>query len=90
MSNTKIQPFNGTGDVNVFLEKISLLAALKDYDDPKHSQLIASHLNSPAFEVYMRLSADDKKDPAKVAAELRKDFDRAVVNREEALHMRRE
>ena len=71
----KIQPFDGTGDVKVFVEKVKLYASLKDYDNEKHAKLLASYLNSPAFDVYLRLSADDKKVPSKIEEELLKDIE---------------
>ena len=61
MSIAKIQPFDGTGDVNVFLEKVEQLADLKEYEDEKHAKLIGSHLNRPAFEASQRLTTAQKK-----------------------------
>ena len=74
---SKIQPF----DVKIFVEKVKLYASLKDYDDEKHAQLLASYLNAPAFDVYMRLSADEKEVPSKIEEELLKDFERTSINR---------
>ena len=34
-----LKPFNGTGDVEVFIEKLTLHASLKGYDDEKTAQL---------------------------------------------------
>ena len=84
---SKIQPFDGKGDVKTFLEKVKLYAAIKEYSEEKHAQVLGSNLNSPAFEVYMRLSDEDKKKPDKIRDELLKEFDRGVVNREEAIHL---
>ena len=56
------------------------------YEDEKEAKLLASHLNSPAFEVYMRLSDAEKKQPRIIKEELRKEFEKAELNREEALH----
>ena len=81
----KIQPFDGSSDVKVYIQKTELAAALKDYDDEKLAQLLGSNLNPPAFDVYMRLSDDEKKDPNAIKRELLKEFEKAEINREEAL-----
>ena len=63
--------FDGTGEVNKFVTKVELQASLKGHADEKKAQFIASKLNGPALDIYMRLSADDKKDAAKIIADLR-------------------
>ena len=78
--------FNGTGDVKKFVEKIELLAVLKEHEGEKKAIFIASKLNGVAFDVYGRLSADDKKDPEKIKGDLLKEFSCEVRNREAALH----
>ena len=49
------------GDVNAFIIKVELLATLKGYTEEKLAHAIASHLEGPAFDTYMRLSATEKK-----------------------------
>ena len=58
---------------------------LKDYD-VKHTQLLASHLNPPAFDVYRGLSDAEKSRPAVITKELLKEFEKVEVNRDEALY----
>ena len=78
--------FNGTGDVKKFVEKIELLAVLKEHEGEKKAIFIASKLNGVAFDVYGRFSADDKKDPEKIKGDLLKEFSCEERNREAALH----
>ena len=78
--------FDGTGDVASFLEKADLLASLNGHTEEKKAKYIASKLGSSAFDVYRRLSTDDKKDPEKIQEQLLKEFCREERNREEALH----
>ena len=47
--------------MKVFLTKLELVAAIKGYEDEKKAQYLASKLVPPAFDVYLRLSAEDKK-----------------------------
>lgn len=78
--------FNGTGDVQSFVEKVELMAALKDHKDAVKATFIASRLTGTAFDVYRRMSAEDKKDPEKIKTNLLKEFCREERNREEALN----
>ena len=77
--------FDGKSDVNSFLTKVELEVSLKDYADEKKANFLASRLMGPAFDVYMRLSAEKKKDFDEIKAELKKEFERGQLNREEAL-----
>ena len=79
--------FDGSSDVCNFLAKVELEASLKDYADEKKANFLASRLQGPAFEVYMRLSNDHKKDFEEIKKELKKEFERGQLNREEALHI---
>ena len=72
----KSKSYDGTGDVKVFLEKVSLSSALKEYEGEKAAQNLASRLEGRAFDVYMRLSADDKKDVKKIELELLMEFEK--------------
>ena len=84
-SKSSILSFTGNGDVQAFLAKIDIHAALKGYTGEKLAQALASKLEGPAFDVYLRLSAEDRKDPEKLKAELKKEFEKGKRNREEAL-----
>ena len=57
----KSKSFYGTGDVKAFLEKVSIHSSLKGYEGEKAAQNLASKLEGRAFDVYMRLSAADRK-----------------------------
>ncbi len=81
----KSATFDGTGDVRSFIAKVELYSSLKSYTGEKCAQALASKLEGPAFDVYLRLSSDDRKDAGKITAELLKEFERGRRNREEAL-----
>ena len=65
-SKAKCAEFDGKGDVNIFLTKVELVASIKGHANEKKAQFVASKLSGPAFDVYMRLSDDDKKDFDKI------------------------
>ena len=79
--------FDGSTDVKTFLTKVELETSLKDYVDEKKANFLASRLVGPAFDVYMRLSDKKKKDFEEIKADLKKEFERGKLNREEALHV---
>ena len=83
--DAKVKCFDGTGDVNVFLEKVSLHSSLKGYDGEKAAQNLASKLEGRAFDVYMRLSTADRKKVDKIHSELLKEFERGNLDRETAI-----
>ena len=83
---SKIKSFDGSADVKVFLEKITLHSSLKGYQDQKAAQNLASRLEGRAFDVYMRLSEEDKKDVEKIKGELLKEFEKGNQDRETAIH----
>ena len=83
---SKIKNFDGSADIKVFLEKITLHSSLKGYQDEKAAQNLASRLEGRAFDVYMRLSQDDKKDVEKIKSELLKEFEKGNQDREMAIH----
>ena len=86
MDNKKFKlNYDGTGNVRTFLTKVELEAALKGHVDEKKAQFAASKLNGPAFDVYTRLTDDDKKDYTKLKEELLKEFEKGQLNREEAI-----
>lgn len=77
--------FNGEGDVEEFITKVELYSALKGYDDEKCAQNLASRLIGPAFNVYLQLSSEDKKEIGKIKEELWNEFKRGQLDREEAI-----
>ena len=82
---TKVQSFDGSGNVKIFIEKISLRSALKGFEGEKAAQNLASRLEGRAFDVYLRLSAADKKDPEKIKDELMREFELGNQDREIAI-----
>ena len=50
------------------------------------AQNLASKVERRAFDVYMRLSVDNRKDEQKIKTELLKEFERGNQNREEAIY----
>ena len=83
---SKVKNYDGSGEVKVFLEKISLYSALKRFEDQKAAKNLASKLEGRAFDVYLRLSTEDRKQEQKMRAELLKEFERDNKDREEAIH----
>ena len=81
----KIKVFNGEGNVKEFLTKVELHSALNGYSGEKSAQNLASRLEGPAFDVYIRLATEDKNDFDKIKAELLKEFERGQVDREGAI-----
>ena len=79
--------FDGRGDVKVFLTKVELVAAIKGHTDETKAQFVASKLSGPAFDVYMRLSEDDRKEYDTIKEELTKEFEKGQLNRDEAIHL---
>ena len=82
----KLQSFDGSGDVKIFIEKISLHSAFKGFEGEKAAQNLASRLEGRAFDVYLRLSDEDKKDPDELKDELMKEFELGNQDREIAIH----
>ena len=75
--------FNGMGDN--FVEKVESIE-LKGHETEKKAKYIASKSGVSAFDVYRRLSADDKVDTENIKTELLKEYSREERNREEALY----
>ncbi len=81
----KVKGFDGTGDINAFIEKVLLHSSLKGYDGEKAAQNLASKLEGRAFDVYLRLSAADRKDVNKIKFELLKEFEHGNLDRDAAI-----
>ena len=86
-SSIKVTTFNGKGDVNAFLVKVDLYNKLKKFEGEDAAVSLASRLEEPAFNVYLRMSEADRKDIKKIQDELRKQYEVGNRNREEALHL---
>ena len=65
---------------------MNIYAAFKGLVDEKKAQLFASYLQGAAFDVYMRLSPDEKKNPDTIKDELLREFNQSQLNRESAIH----
>ena len=81
----KIKSFNGQGNLTEFVTKVELHSALKGFTGEKKAQNLASRLEGPAFDVYLRLSAEERKDFDQIKGELLKEFEKGQLNREEAI-----
>ena len=77
--------YDGNSDVRMFITKVELEASLKNHADEKKAQYVASRLVGPAMGVYLRMTAEDKKDVEKIKTELLKEFERGQLNRDEAI-----
>ena len=86
-SSKKVEYFDGKGDVNAFIVKVELYNKLKKYAGEDAATSLASRLQEPAFNVYMRMSEDDRKDVEKIKTELKKQYERGNRDREEALQL---
>ncbi len=71
---SKVKAFDGTGNVKVFIEKVSMHSSLKGYEGEKAAQNLASKLAGSAFDVYMRLPIEDRKKAENIKSELLKAF----------------
>ena len=78
--------FDGTGDVEKFMVKCNLHSSLKGHSNLKSAQFLGSRLEGRAFDVYMRLSEEEKKDPNRIKEELKREFQRGNQDREVAIH----
>ena len=81
----KAHVFNGEGDITELITKVDLYSALEEYNDEKCAQNLVSRLEGPAFDVYLRLDQDDRRNVNKLKDELLKEFERGRLNREEAV-----
>ena len=80
-----VKVFTGEEDVNKFITKCELHCTLKGYEGEKAAVFIGEKLDDAAFDVYLTIAPEDRKDPAKVKAALIKAFDRPKRNREIAI-----
>ena len=86
-SSKKVDYFDGKGDVNAFIVKVELYNKLKKYQGEDAAVSLASRLQEPAFNVYLRMSEEDRKDVEKIKAELKKQYEVGNSDREEALKL---
>ena len=59
--------------------------AFKEYQGEKKAQFLASKLSGKAFQVYMRLDENDRKNYDSLVTELRKEYKKGTRDREAAL-----
>ena len=86
-SSKKVEYFTGKEDVNAFIVKVELYNKLKKYTGEDAAVSLASRLQEPAFNVYLRMSEDDRKDIEKIKTELKKQYEVGNCDREEALQL---
>ena len=82
----KLPTFSGEGNVINFIVKMELHIKLKELTGEAAACLLASRLEGPAFNVYARLSDEDKKDVGKLKEELKKEYEIGRHDREDAVH----
>ncbi len=58
---------------------------MKGNSEEKCAQSLASRLQGPKFDIYLRLNEEDRKKESKIKKELIKEFEREKLHREEAL-----
>ena len=84
----KLKVYDGSTNVKEFITICELECAVKGYDaDDKKANYLASKLTGPAFDVYMRLEDDDKKKFDTLTQELKREFEKGNLDREEALQI---
>ena len=84
--HSKLKYYDGSTDIEAFLPKVDLNAAIKGYTDEKKAQYLASLLSeSPALNVYLSLSYDNKKNAEEIKKALQAEFEPAHRDREVAL-----
>ena len=47
----KLEVFDGTGDVERFIDKFEFAVTIDDLDDEKEASRLAMHVDGPAFDV---------------------------------------
>ena len=82
MATQKVSMFTEATDVKMFLTKCELHCKLKGYEDEKIAVFIAERLDEAAFDIYMTLTTEDKKDPEKIKDALLNGFDHSNRNHE--------
>ena len=84
----KLKVYDGSTNVKEFITICELECAVKGYDaDDKKANYLASKLTGPAFDVYMRLEDDDKKKFDTLTQELKREFEKGNLDREEAIQI---
>ena len=86
-ANNKSNKFyDGTTDVEAFITRVNLKAAIKGYENAKKAQYIASLLaEGHALNIYLSLSDAEKIDCTAIETALRREFDISHRNREAAV-----
>ena len=82
MPSMKNITFNGSGDVKAFVKKVELLASMKNYEGEKLAAAMATRLEGPALDLFLRLSEAEQKEPSRLKEELFKEFERGNRDRD--------
>jgi hypothetical protein len=67
----KLEPFDGTGDVERFIDRFEFAIHVDEIPSQKEASYFAMNLNGPAFDVFKGMDDLEKKDVAKIKAVLR-------------------
>ena len=84
-SYKKLLIFDGTQNVKEFITKCQLECSVKGYENEKKADFLGCRLVGPAFDCYMRLSDEDKKDFNAIRDELYQEFEKGNLDRAEAI-----
>ena len=66
--------FGGSGDLLAFLDRINIWKELKNFQGQKKALALASRLEGPAFDNYLRLSEDEKNSVDAFVKSLEREF----------------
>ena len=70
----KLDSFDGTGDVERFIDRFEFAVTVDELDDKKVASYLAMHLSGPAFDVWKGMEDSTKKDAAKIKEVLRNTY----------------
>ena len=71
----------------MFIVKMEMHIKLKKLEDEDATLLLASRLEDNAFDVYLQLSTNNRKDIARIKLELCKQYESGNRNREDTLYL---
>ena len=77
--------FDGQGDTNLWLFKMTFFCSTKGYTDKKEAHAMASKLTGAAFLVVGRMLEKDQDSPEAIRKALKAEFDKSVLDRKTAV-----
>lgn len=75
----RIQLFDGSSDVERWINRIELAIEIDGKED-KAAQIISMNLGGPAYDTWMGLTAEERKDPESIKAALRRVYGLRVTD----------